>query len=70
MTMETQIKVESEKKIKGTNPQKINPFLWFDDQAEEAVNFYTTIFKNSATKMVARYSEEGAKASGKPKDRL
>ncbi len=27
--------------------QKITPFLWFDDNAEEAVNFYTSIFKNS-----------------------
>ena len=27
--------------------QKINPFLWFDDQAEEAMNFYVSIFKNS-----------------------
>jgi predicted 3-demethylubiquinone-9 3-methyltransferase (glyoxalase superfamily) len=27
--------------------QKITPFLWFDDQAEEAVKFYTSIFKNS-----------------------
>jgi len=27
--------------------QKITPFLWFDNQAEEAVNFYTSIFKNS-----------------------
>lgn len=27
--------------------QKITPFLWFDDKAEEAVNFYTSIFKNS-----------------------
>ena len=29
--------------------QKIAPFLWFDDQAEEAMNFYTSIFKNSKT---------------------
>ena len=27
--------------------QKITPFLWFDNQAEEAMNFYTSIFKNS-----------------------
>jgi len=27
--------------------QKITPFLWFDDQAEEAMNFYVSIFKNS-----------------------
>jgi predicted 3-demethylubiquinone-9 3-methyltransferase (glyoxalase superfamily) len=26
--------------------QKINPFLWFNNQAEEAINFYTSIFKN------------------------
>ena len=27
--------------------QKITPFLWFDDNAEEAINFYTSVFKNS-----------------------
>jgi predicted 3-demethylubiquinone-9 3-methyltransferase (glyoxalase superfamily) len=32
--------------------QKITPFLWFDNQAEEAVNFYISIFKNS--KIVSR----------------
>jgi predicted 3-demethylubiquinone-9 3-methyltransferase (glyoxalase superfamily) len=47
--------------------QKITPFLWFDNQAEEAVNFYTSIFKNSKIKSVARYGEEGAEASGRPK---
>ena len=44
--------------------QKITPFLWFDNQAEEAVNFYTSIFKDSAIGKVSRYSGEGAKASG------
>jgi predicted 3-demethylubiquinone-9 3-methyltransferase (glyoxalase superfamily) len=39
--------------------QKITPFLWFDDQAEEAVNFYTSIFKNSKLVSITRY-EEGA----------
>jgi len=47
--------------------QKITPFLWFDDQAEAAVKFYTSIFKNSKILKVARYSESGAKASGRKK---
>jgi predicted 3-demethylubiquinone-9 3-methyltransferase (glyoxalase superfamily) len=47
--------------------QKITPFLWFDNQAEEAVNFYTSIFKNSKIGSTARYDEEGAKAAGRPK---
>jgi len=46
--------------------QKITPFLWFDNQAEEAMNFYTSIFKNSKTGAVSRYGEEGAKMSGIP----
>ena len=44
--------------------QKITPFLWFDDQAEEAVNFYTSIFKNSKVGRVLRYDENTAKAAG------
>jgi predicted 3-demethylubiquinone-9 3-methyltransferase (glyoxalase superfamily) len=47
--------------------QKITPFLWFDDRAEEAANFYTSIFKNSKIGKVAHYGEAGAKASGRPK---
>jgi predicted 3-demethylubiquinone-9 3-methyltransferase (glyoxalase superfamily) len=47
--------------------QKITPFLWFDGKAEGAANFYTSIFKNSKVGKVARYGEEGAKASGMPK---
>ncbi len=43
--------------------QKITPFLWFDDQAEEAVNFYTSVFKNSKITSVSRYGEAGP---GKP----
>src|SRR5437868_12102536 len=46
--------------------QKITPFLWFDHQAEEAVKFYTSIFKNSKTGRLLRYSEEAGKASGQP----
>ncbi len=47
--------------------QKIIPFLWFDDNAEEAVNFYTSLFKDSKIVSVARYGEAGAKVSGRPK---
>lgn len=47
--------------------QKINPFLWFDSQAEDAANFYTSIFSNSKIGSVARYNEDGAKASGMQK---
>jgi len=47
--------------------QKITPFLWFDAQAEEGVSFYASIFKKSKILKVARFSEAGAKASGRPK---
>jgi predicted 3-demethylubiquinone-9 3-methyltransferase (glyoxalase superfamily) len=47
---------------------KITPFLWFDHQAEEAANFYTSIFKNSKVGRLLRYGEEAAKVSqsGRP----
>jgi predicted 3-demethylubiquinone-9 3-methyltransferase (glyoxalase superfamily) len=47
--------------------QKITPFLWFDNQAEEAVKFYTSIFKNSRIGKIARYDEAGEKVSGRPR---
>jgi predicted 3-demethylubiquinone-9 3-methyltransferase (glyoxalase superfamily) len=47
--------------------QKITPFLWYDDNAEEAANFYVSIFKNSKIGDIARYDEAAAKASGRPK---
>jgi predicted 3-demethylubiquinone-9 3-methyltransferase (glyoxalase superfamily) len=46
--------------------QKITPCLWFDDQAEEAVEFYTAIFRNSKIVSVARYGEAGHEVHGKP----
>jgi len=55
--------------------QKITPFLWFDDQAEEAANHYVSIFSNrggsaagSDAKIVdvSRYGEAGARAAGRP----
>jgi predicted 3-demethylubiquinone-9 3-methyltransferase (glyoxalase superfamily) len=47
--------------------QKITPCLWFDDKAEEAAKFYTSIFKNSKIGDITRYEEEAAKVSGRPK---
>jgi predicted 3-demethylubiquinone-9 3-methyltransferase (glyoxalase superfamily) len=46
--------------------QKITPCLWFDDQAEEAANFYVSVFKNSKIGRVARYGEAGEQAAGRP----
>ena len=43
---------------------KITPFLWFDDRAEEAVELYTSIFKNSKIKEVSRYGEAGPGPAG------
>jgi predicted 3-demethylubiquinone-9 3-methyltransferase (glyoxalase superfamily) len=44
--------------------QKITPFLWFDDQAEEAMNFYISIFKDSKINRVTRYGESGPGTPG------
>ena len=44
--------------------QKITPFLWFDDKAEEAMNFYVSIFKNSKVLRVTRYGEAGPGPKG------
>jgi len=46
--------------------QKITPFLWFDDQAEEAVNFYTSLFKNSKIGRIFRNPQEAAEKTGRP----
>jgi len=45
--------------------QKITTFLWFDTQAEEAANFYVSVFKNSKIESVSRYPAEAEEASGK-----
>jgi predicted 3-demethylubiquinone-9 3-methyltransferase (glyoxalase superfamily) len=44
---------------------KITPFLWFDNQAEEAAKFYTSIFKNSKILNVSRYTEAGKEIHGR-----
>jgi predicted 3-demethylubiquinone-9 3-methyltransferase (glyoxalase superfamily) len=44
--------------------QKITPFLWFDDKAEEAMNFYVSIFKDSKIVNVSRYGDAGPGLKG------
>ena len=44
--------------------QKITPFLWFDNNAEEAVNFYVSLFKNSKVLSITRYGEAGPGPAG------
>jgi len=44
--------------------QKITPFLWFNDNAEDAINFYTSIFKNSRVISLSRYGEGAPVPSG------
>jgi predicted 3-demethylubiquinone-9 3-methyltransferase (glyoxalase superfamily) len=48
----------------GQDMQKIVPFLWFDGKAEEAANFYVSIFKNSKMGAVTRYGEAGPGPKG------
>jgi predicted 3-demethylubiquinone-9 3-methyltransferase (glyoxalase superfamily) len=46
--------------------QKITPFLWFNDNAEEAVRFYLSIFRDARITKVAHYGESTKKVSGRP----
>ena len=48
------------------SPGKITPCLWFDSQAEEAANFYVSIFPNSKIVRIERYPEAGSEVHGKP----
>ena len=45
--------------------QKITPFLWFDEKAEEAANFYVSVFKNSRIGTISRYGEGAPEPKGK-----
>jgi len=45
--------------------QKITPFLWFDNQAEEAAKLYTSLFKNAKIGKIARYGKEGYEIHGR-----
>lgn len=53
-------------KTPGSQPQtqKVTTFLWFDGKAEEAVNFYTSVFKNSKIRDIARYGDSGPGPKG------
>jgi predicted 3-demethylubiquinone-9 3-methyltransferase (glyoxalase superfamily) len=44
--------------------QRITPFLWYDSQAEEAANFYVSIFKNSQVALITRYGDTGPGPKG------
>jgi predicted 3-demethylubiquinone-9 3-methyltransferase (glyoxalase superfamily) len=44
----------------------ITPCLWFDSNAEEAANFYNSIFENSKIRKISRYGKEGYEIHGKP----
>ena len=44
--------------------QKISPFIWFDNNAEEAANFYVSLFKNSKIDKISRYGEAGPLPAG------
>jgi len=56
------------KSVKKTQKmQKITPFLWFNDNAEEAAKFYVSVFKKSEILAISRYGKAAAKASGRPK---
>jgi predicted 3-demethylubiquinone-9 3-methyltransferase (glyoxalase superfamily) len=46
--------------------QRITPFLWFDTQAEEAANYYVSIFPNARVAGLTRYTKEASAASGQP----
>jgi predicted 3-demethylubiquinone-9 3-methyltransferase (glyoxalase superfamily) len=46
--------------------RRIAPCLWFDDQAEEAAKYYTSIFRNSKIGTIARYGEAGHEFHGRP----
>src|SRR5436309_12886646 len=56
----------SQRTKKQNKMQKITPFLWFDNEAEEAVKFYTSVFKNSKIGRIFRYAEEAAEKTGAP----
>jgi predicted 3-demethylubiquinone-9 3-methyltransferase (glyoxalase superfamily) len=53
-------------KQRNMNLPTIAPCLWFDDNAEEAVKFYTSVFKNSKITNTTRYGEAGREIHGKP----
>jgi predicted 3-demethylubiquinone-9 3-methyltransferase (glyoxalase superfamily) len=53
-------------KNRRNHMQKIIPFLWFDNRAEEAVEFYISLFADSKILNITRYQKQGAEVSGQP----
>jgi predicted 3-demethylubiquinone-9 3-methyltransferase (glyoxalase superfamily) len=49
----------------GLVKQKITPCLWFNNEAEDAAKFYTSVFKNSAIRQISRYGKAGHEVHGK-----
>ncbi len=72
MKRELKIRINTDAKLirihhnkeRYTVMQKITPFLWFDHQAEEAINFYISVFSNSKNMNITRYGEAGPGAKG------
>lgn len=52
------------------NIQRIVPHLWFDDQAEEAAQFYTSLFENSGIDTITHYTNEGYEFHGQPEGKV
>jgi len=66
MDYHAMVKEEFKKKREKRNlMQKVTPFLWFDDEAEEAAKFYTSIFKNSRIGKITRYGKDGFEVHGR-----
>jgi predicted 3-demethylubiquinone-9 3-methyltransferase (glyoxalase superfamily) len=62
--MSSRFALYSSQTIQTLVMQKITPFLWFNHNAEEAANFYTSVFKNSKLDSVSRYGEGGPGPAG------
>ncbi len=63
--MSCELKQPEGRRLKGKKfMQKITPFLWFDGKAEAAAKFYTSIFKNSRIRNIARYGDAGPGPKG------
>jgi predicted 3-demethylubiquinone-9 3-methyltransferase (glyoxalase superfamily) len=65
--METHVNTEPLSVLKDTDTQRITPFLWFDNEAMEAAEFYANVFKNGRVKTSTRYNEQAAQGAGVPK---
>jgi predicted 3-demethylubiquinone-9 3-methyltransferase (glyoxalase superfamily) len=64
MERKTDRSIENKQILAESRVQKITPFLWFDDKAEDAVNFYVSVFQNSRVTSTSRYGETGPGPEG------